>query len=238
MMLFLFSSLIFLLAGFIQGLTGFGGGLVAIPLLCMIMDVKEAVPLSILSGVVITTAMAYELRRLLEWRKILPMLVGSLPGIVAGTVLLKAADPLLINRVLGLILIGISVFNLTFKPRPINPPIVWGYIAGFFSGAITASVGAGGPPVIVYTTLNDWKKDEIKATLTGFFVLNGYMTAAVHAINGVITPNILQYFAVTLLFVLLGTYAGSRIGGRINRRTYLRLVYLLLIGLGVLMLTK
>lgn len=238
MTLLLFSSLIFLLAGFIQGLTGFGGGLVAIPLLCLIMEVKEAVPLSILSGVVITTTMAYELRRLLEWRKIMPMLVGSLPGIVAGTVLLKVADPLLINRVLGLLLIGISVFNLTFKPKPINPPIVWGYLAGFFSGAITASVGAGGPPVIVYTTLHDWKKDEIKATLTGFFVLNGYTTAAVHAINGVITANVLHSFAVTLCFVLLGTYAGSRIGGRINRRTYLRLVYLLLIGLGVLMLFK
>jgi uncharacterized protein len=238
MTIFLLASLIFLLAGFIQGLTGFGGGLVAIPLLCMLMDVKEAVPLSIVSGLAITTTMAYQLRHLLEWRKILPLLIGSLPGVLAGTVLLKQADPVLINRFLGLLLIGISAFNLTFKPKPVNPPIVWGYIAGFFSGAITASVGAGGPPAIIFTTLNDWKKDEIKATLTGFFVLNGYVTAAVHAINGMITSTVLSYFASTLFFVLLGTFAGSRIGGRINRRTYLRLVYILLMGLGVLMLTK
>src|SRR5512147_2110698 len=97
----LLSCLIFLLAGFIQGLTGFGGGLVAIPLLCLLMEVKEAVPLSILSGLAITTVMAWELRRFLDRRKILPMLIGSLPGIVAGTVLLKHADPIVINRMLG-----------------------------------------------------------------------------------------------------------------------------------------
>ena len=103
----LLCSLIFLLSGLIQGLTGFGGGLVAIPLLCLIMDVRMAVPLCIVSGLVITTVMAYELRRLFEWRKILPLLVGSLPGVLAGTVLLKEMDPVLINRFLGFMLISI-----------------------------------------------------------------------------------------------------------------------------------
>ena len=96
--------------------------------------------------------------------------------------------------------------------------------------------GAGGPPAIIYTTLHDWKKDEIKATLTGFFALSGYLTAAVHAFSGVITWSTMTYFVLTLPSVLLGTFAGSRISGRINRRTYLRTVYLLLAGLGVMML--
>lgn len=234
----LLSGLIFLLAGLIQGLTGFGGGLVAIPLLCLLMDIKSAVPLSILSGLAITTAMAYQLRHSLDRSRILPMLIGSLPGVVAGTVLLKAADQAMISRLLGLLLLIISAVNLTFRPKPLNPPVIWGYIAGFFSGAITASVGAGGPPVIIYTTLTDWKKDEIKATLTGFFVLNGYITAAVHAGSGMITSETLTTFAATVPFVLLGTYAGSRIGGRINRRTYLQLVYVLLMALGVMMLMR
>lgn len=236
MTVFLFSCLIFLLAGFIQGLTGFGGALVAIPLLCLIMDIKVAVPLSILSGLVITTTMAYELRRFFSWRKILPLLIGSMPGVLAGTVLLKLAQPVVINRLLGLLLIGISVLNLILKPKPVNPPVIWGYIAGFFAGSINAAVGAGGPPAIIYTTLTDWKKDEIKATLTGFFALNGYVTAAVHACNGMITRRTMGYFIATLFFVLLGTFAGSRISGRINRRTYLRIVYVLLMGLGILML--
>ena len=89
--------------------------------------------------------------------------------------------------------------------------------------------------MIIYATLTDWKKDEIKATLTGFFVLNGYLTAATHAAHGVITTNTLLIFAVTMPFVLAGTFLGLRIGRRINRRLYLQGVYLLLMGLGALM---
>ncbi len=238
MTIFLLSGAIFLFAGLIQGLTGFGGGLAAIPLLCLIMDVRQAVPLSILSGLVITTVMAWELRRLLDRKKILPMLLGSVPGILVGTVLLKQADPRQINHLLGYLLIAISTLQLTFKPRPLNPSVIWGYIAGFFSGGITASVGAGGPPVIVFTTLTGWKKDEIKAALTGFFVLNGYLTAAVHAAGGILTMSTLIQFAVTVPFVLVGTFVGSRISDRINRRTYLKAVYFLLMGFGLMMVTR
>ncbi|ADW16892.1 protein of unknown function DUF81 [Desulfobulbus propionicus DSM 2032] len=233
---YLLASLIFLFAGTVQGLTGFGAGLLAIPLLCLIMDVKLAVSVCIISTLLISTTLAWELRRFLDRRKILPLLLGSLPGIYTGTLLLKTIDPNLIKTLLGLLLIGVSCFNLVFTPKAINPARAWGYIAGFFSGAINATVAAGGPPAIIYTTLHDWKKEEIKATLTGFFMINGYLTAGVHAFSGLIGAQTLGYFAVTLPFVLAGTMIGSRIGGRINRRRYLQLVYGLLMGLGILMI--
>jgi uncharacterized protein len=236
MSIFLLAGLIFLFAGIVQGMTGFGAGLLAIPLLCLIMDVKSAVSLCILSTLIISTTMAYDLRRFLDHRKILPLLLGSLPGVFAGTLLLKQVDQTLMKNLLGIILIGISCFNLLFKPKAINPSIFWGYLAGFFSGAINALLAAGGPPAIIYTTLHDWKKDEIKATLTGFFMLVGYCTAAVHTFNSMISLQTLGYFAVTLPFVLAGTVIGSRISGRINRRLYLQVVYGMLMGLGMLML--
>jgi uncharacterized membrane protein YfcA len=238
MILVLLSCVIFFLAGSIQGLTGFGGALVAIPLLSLIMDVRQAVPLAILNGLVVTTTLAYSLRRLLDHRKILPLLLGSVPGIFLGTGLLKLADPVVLGRLLGLILVAISVLNLCFAPRPINPPQIWGYVAGFFSGAINATVGAGGPPAIIYTTLHDWKKDEIRATLTGFFVLNGYVTAAVHASSGLVTVQTLKLFLLTCGCVLLGTMAGSRVSNRIPQRIYLRLVYLLLMVLGMILMIR
>jgi len=232
------SCCIFFLAGGVQGLTGFGGGLVAIPLLSLLMDVKQAVPLAILNGLVVTTTLVYTLRRLLDWKRILPLLAGSVPGVLLGTSLLKQADSELISRLLGGVLIAISLVNLFFAPKPINPPRIWGYVAGFFSGAINATVGAGGPPAIIYTTLHSWKKDEIRATLTGFFVLNGYLTAMVHVGSGIITGYTLRFFILTCGFVLAGTLAGSRISDRIPRTTYVRIVYLLLAVLGLMLLFR
>lgn len=230
----LLPCLIFLLAGLVQGLTGFGAGLVALPLLCLFMDIRLAVPLCLLNNLTITTTMTIALRRHLDHRKILPLLLGSIPGVFVGAAALKLADPGLIKHLLAVLLISYSGFNLVFAPRPINPPTIWGFVAGFFTGAINAALSAGGPPAIIYATLTDWKKDEIKATLTGLFVTNGYITLATYLFAGMLDRETITTFSGTVFFVLAGTAIGTKI--RIDRRAYLRLVYILLIGLGVLML--
>lgn len=236
MLTYFLTGLIFLGAGFVQGLTGFGSALVAIPLLSLIMDIKAAVPLCMLSGLIITGYLAVQLRQHLDKQKILPLIIGSIPGIFVGVTLLKEVDSNVIRSCIGFLLISYSLYNLLAHPRPLNPPKTWGYVAGFLTGAIGAAFSAGGPPTIVYTTLTSWKKDEIKATLTGFFVLNGILTATVHAFTGVSTLETAQFFAVTAPFVLLGTVYGARVSGRVNRKTYLQIIYGFLIVMGILMI--
>ena len=232
----LFAGFIFLFAGFVQGLTGFGSALVAIPLLSFVFDIKTAVPLCMLNGVVITTYMALNLRRDLDVGKILPLLIGALPGILVGIYFLKHGDESMLRHGIGVLLIAYSLYNLITRPSPVNPGKVWGYVAGFLTGAIGAAISAGGPPAIIYTTLTSWSKEEIKATLTGFFIVNGYITASLHAIAGLTGLAVLKIFAVTVGFVLLGTVIGSKVSGKIDRKTYLRVVYWMLMGMGFLML--
>lgn len=232
---YLLAGCIFLAAGFIQGLTGFGSALVAIPLLALIIDIKAAVPLCILNGLIITVYLAVQLRRYLDRGKILPLVLGSIPGVFAGVTLLKGVDSSVIRTCIGLLLIIYSLYNLLIHPRPLRPARAWGYVAGFLTGAIGAAFSAGGPPTIVYTTLTDWKKEEIKATLSGFFVLNGILTALVHVLTGVSTVTTAGYFAATAPFVLVGTVLGSRVTGKIDRRTYLRIIYGFLIVMGVML---
>lgn len=236
MTILLIAGFIFLLAGFVQGLTGFGSALVAIPLLSFILDIKTAVPLCMLNGLIITSYLAITLRRHLDRNKIMPLLIGALPGIAVGVYLLKEVDGTFIRYGIGGLLLCYSLYNLIINPRPLNPGRAWGYLAGFLTGTIGAAFSAGGPPAIIYTTLTSWNKDEIKATLTGFFVVNGYLTVMVHAASGITTMNTLKIFAFTAPFVLIGTTIGSRISGRINRGTYLQLIYFFLIVMGVMMI--
>lgn len=163
-------SIIFFLAGWVQGVTGFGSALVALPLLTLVIDIKEAVPLCILASLIITTFMAFQLHDHFNRKKILPLCLGSLPGILLGSTLLKTVPSDIIKTALGALLIIYALYHLLFsvRQRPLN--YNWGYLAGFFSGAIGAAFSAGGPPSIIYTTLTDWTRDDIKATLTGFSV--------------------------------------------------------------------
>lgn len=231
----IFASLIFFLAGFAQGLTGFGGALVAIPLLCFAMELRTAVPLTILNGVVITTFMAVGLRHHLDLKKITPLLIGSLPGVVLGVVFLKQVNQDIMKQILGVFLVSYSMYNLFYSPRQLNPTRVWAYFAGFLTGAITAALSAGGPPTIIYTTLTDWDKNVIKATLSGFFAINGYFALVAQAASGIFTLSLLKIFVITIPCVLLGTALGSKFSDRVNRQTYLRIVYLFLAVMGIMM---
>lgn len=234
--MFFSAGAIFFLAGTVQGAAGFGAGLVAIPLLCLIMDIKMAVPLCILNGLIITSYLAFTLRYHLDFRKILPLLLGALPGIPVGVILLKHVDQELLQVFIGIILITYSLYNLLVKPGSVRLHVCWGYFAGFLTGAITAALSAGGPPAIVYATMTDWKKDVIKATLTGFFVLNACFAFVVQMVNGIITQQVLWSFLGTAPFVLAGTVFGSLVSGKLDRSTYLRLIYCFLMVMGVMML--
>jgi uncharacterized membrane protein YfcA len=189
-----------------------------------------------LNGLIITGYLAITLRRHLDPDKILPLVLGSIPGVIIGLVVLKNFDSTLIRNSIGILLIAYSLYNLVITPRPLNPGKSWGYLAGFLTGTIGAAFSAGGPPAIIYTTLTSWKKEEIKATLTGFFIVNALFTVMAHAAGGITTRATLQIFAATAPCVLMGTALGSRVSGRINQKTYLKLIYLILIVMGVMML--
>jgi len=229
-------SLVFLLAGFIQGMTGFGSALVAIPLLSLFIDTKEAVPLCILNSLVITTYLSLKMRKELDPAKIIPLCIAAVPGIIVGSTTLKHVDSNIIRFWLGVLLISYSLYSLLLPPKPRKLHKSWSYVAGFSSGAIGAVFSAGGPPTIIYTALNDWKKDTIKATLSGFFLFNSYLIATVHAVSGLTSVEIFGYFMISAPFVLLGTVLGSICYGKIPHELYLKIIFAFLILMGIIMI--
>ncbi|MCJ7602219.1 MAG: sulfite exporter TauE/SafE family protein, partial [Desulfobulbaceae bacterium] len=131
-----FIALIFLAAGFTQGVSGFGSALVAMPLLLLFIDAKTAVPLCMLNGLIITAFLSLQLRRHVDWRKISPLLIGCMPGIYVGARFLKEADSNLIKLLLGVMLVSYALYNMFCKLRPRRIAPFWPYIAGFFTGVI------------------------------------------------------------------------------------------------------
>lgn len=228
--------MIFLLAGLIQGLTGFGSALVAIPLLCYLIDIKTAVPLCMLNSIIITTTMALQLKKDIDRKKILPLCIGAVPGIVVGSTVLKMVDSTTIRFFMGILLVVYAIYSLAAQPKPRKLHSAWSWIAGFSSGAIGAAFSAGGPPTIIYTTLKNWSKDEIKATLTGFFMVNSYLTVTVHGLTGVTTQQSFLLFLASAPFVLMGTLGGSRLYRFLPEKNYVPMIYGFLIVMGIMMI--
>lgn len=231
-----YTLFIFILAGFTQGVSGFGAGLVAMPLLTLLLGIKAAVPLSMLNGLIITGFLSLQLKGHIDWKKILPLLLGCQPGIFLGALALKKMNADLLQLGLGIFISLYAIYCLATPPKPriISPR--WGYVAGFLTGVISSVFSAGGPPAVIYVSLTGWAKDEIKATLSVFFFVSGIVTAIGHAINGLTTSSVLQHFAWTGPFTLAGVLAGSLLYRRIKQQTYISVMLWLLIVMGLIMI--
>jgi uncharacterized protein len=225
-------------AGFIQGLACFGSVLVALPLMLLFLDLKMAVPLAGIWAMTINAILVFQLRAHLRRQHIVPLIIAAMPGIPLGVFFLKHADARFLAALLGVLLV---VFSLYFfcsggRTRPISG--VWLYVAGFCSGFLGGSLAMSGPPVIIYTTLQPWDKDEIKSTLTGYFFLSGLIIIVAQAISGLVTKAVLTVGLFSVPFILAGVSLGSLVYCRLATHRYRQVVVGLMTLLALLTLVK
>lgn len=226
------------LAGGLQGLTGFGTVMVALPLLSLVLDIKTVVPLIALLGLFINAFQTLQLRRQVEWKLLVPVLAGSALGIPAGAQLLKAAPASWLQACFGVILVGFVLFSFLASPRKRPLKKRWAWLAGLASGVLGGSIGANGPPVIVYATLGPWDKDQMKAMLVAYLCSNFVLICSYYAATGVFTLQSGRYFLATVPGTVLGILLGHFISARVGEKEFRRLVLLVLLVLGATLIRK
>ncbi|UCG38420.1 MAG: sulfite exporter TauE/SafE family protein [bacterium] len=204
----LYLAIVAFLAGFTQGLSGFGSVLVSLPLVVLFWDITTAVPLVSLLALCITTTLTVQLRQHVRWERILPLLIAAVPGMAVGTLLLKRVRAAYLELLIGLLLTSFSVYLFSSKPRQRELAAGWKWVAGFASGILGGSIGANGPPVIIYTSMQPWDKNPVKSTLVGYFLVAGVGISSIHASFGLITLEVLDLFTVGFLRVMAGVITG------------------------------
>ncbi|MHB1356436.1 MAG: sulfite exporter TauE/SafE family protein [Anaerolineae bacterium] len=157
-------------ASLVVGITGFGFGLIATPLLATLMPMSEAVVLVTVTSLPLMVQNAATVRTAIPWRDIWPLLITSLPASALGTVVLAHANTSLLRMTLaGVTLLGCLVVIWVPKRVLIHRAFPWAYLAGLVGGFIGGAVAAGGPPVVLYCLLRGWEKGRVKALLSIYF---------------------------------------------------------------------
>lgn len=238
MHVYVWVCLILFLAGFTHAISGFGSVMLSISLMAMVLDIKTVIPLANLAAVTMTVTVFLQLRRQFDWRKLNPLIWSAIPGIVLGVFFLKRLDKGAIHWLLGVLLICFSFYSLLFRPSGKEIRKIWTYAFGFLAGCLGGAFSASGPPVIVYTSLQNWSKDQIKVTLQGFFFLSGVLIGISHALSGITTFRVLHFYVAALPALFLGAGLGTFSYRYINEKSYRRLIIFLLACLGGLMIYR
>ncbi len=232
---YIFVALVCFFASFVQGTSGFGSALVAMPLLLMVLPARTATPLCVLMGVIITVDLTRRLYRHVDRVGVLLLSAGCLPGIAVGIYLLGNWNDALMRRLLGVVLACYAAWALFVRVPKVTIGRVWGLVAGLATGILGAALSTGGPPAIIYCTLQTWDRDRMKATLSAFFFFTGSVTVMAHWMAGFTTATVLKLFVVSIVPVLLGTWLGTVVYNRMSEHGYVRVLLSLLLIAGLLL---
>ena len=220
------------LAAFAQGVTGFGSALVAMPLLAFVLDVRTAAVLVALLSLAVNVSLLWPARRELPWRRVGPLLAGSLAGVPVGVLLLAGADPRLARGILGAVLIAASVALLWARGLRVGPGTGPALAAGALAGVLGGAFNANGPVAVLYAAARGWEKRETHAALQLYFLASGLWVAALHGAAGFTGRGVLIAAAAALPFLAAGSLAGWAVHRRIGEDRYRLLLLFALLTAG------
>jgi len=224
---------IMLLSSGVQGLSGFGFALVSMSLLPLFFPITFVTPLVALCAALVTFYVFLTLRSHFDIKKLTPILIGSLLGIPLGAFGLVYLNELLIIRTFALFLFLYALYSLVGKAPSFSLSRGWGYLFGFVSGCLGGAYNTSGPPAIIYTSLQDWNKNEATITLQSYFMVTALLIIVMHSINGLITGEVLKCVGIILPFSLVGVFIGTYFFSRIKQETFKRIVFSLLLFVSV-----
>ncbi|HUY90352.1 MAG TPA: sulfite exporter TauE/SafE family protein [Pirellulales bacterium] len=162
------------LAGFVQGLTGFGFGMVAMGLLPAVIGLGEAQAVATLTGIAACVTKTTISLEHVRWSNMSGLWLGTALGVPLGFMLQTSLDQNLVLRMLGLTICLLVMFEMLVSRRyAVRMPEWMGWGVGLFSGSLSGAFNVGGPPMVAYIYDRPWTKDEQVATLNGVFIASG-----------------------------------------------------------------
>lgn len=221
---------VLLLAYFIRGISGFGSGLLAVPLLALVFPLPLVVPFILLLDFTASLALGGLNFRQVRWDEVKPLLPLGVVGVVLGTTLL-------VNLPKTPLLAGLGIFVLAFAVRSLldlhgDKPVSrwWALPASLTGGTVGGLFGTGGPPYVIYLAHRLKEKGQLRATLSGVFFLEGlFRIASFVAVGLLLNAELWQSFVLGLPVALLALYGGSHVHTGMSQHQITRLIGVLLL---------
>lgn len=203
-------------AGFVQGMTGFGFGLVSMSLMPLVITVKQAAAISTVFSLLATITTFLRHCRDYDWRRGFLFLICVCIGVPIGVYFLDRASEKLLVRILGglMLLFAGREFLLPqeFKsiPRPVTIPL------GLFSGIASGAFNLGGIPSAAYAYSHPWRRGQIMAFLQVMITLSCMLRLVFYSGFGMFREFSLLYGVLLLPLLYFAIWFGHLVLGRID----------------------
>jgi uncharacterized protein len=221
----------------VRGMSGFGAGMIGVPLLAFLMPVHTVVPVfSLLVLVLFAFLSLRDWRDVVhdEFRRLVP---PTLLGVVAGVLFFASVDSRLLMQLLGGFLVAYALYS--FAVQAVGLPQArcsgrWAFPVGFVGAVIdTLFGGGGGTLVVIYLHLRGTDRAPFRATVAALWLIEMIARIIGYGATGYYSVDVLLLCLLLMPAMWAGTWAGERVGNRVSQATFSRIVAALLAATGV-----
>jgi uncharacterized membrane protein YfcA len=225
-------------AGFVQGISGFAFGMVAMSFWVWGIEPRVAAVLTVAGGLSGQVLSAFTVRRGLTMATLLPFLLGGLVGIPIGVALLPHLDPVRFKLMLGCMLVVFCPAMLVAKdlPRFSRGGRTADALAGTVGGVMGGLGGFTGVVPSLWCTLRGYDKDLQRSVIQNFNLAALAGTLCAYLVSGAVTPDMLPRFAVVLPALIVPSMLGARIYRGLSPLMFRRVVLAVLCLAGLVMI--
>jgi uncharacterized protein len=232
--------LVVFLASLIRSTFGFGEGLIAVPLLALIIPIEIAAPLAVLLSITIAAIVVIQ-----DWRKVHLhatgwLLAPTFLGIPLGIALLTSSHRHLVKGGLAILIVAFSGYFLLGKSAAELSADSRGWLlgCGFLAGVLGGAYGMNGPPLVIYGAMRRWSPQHFRATLQGYFLPASVVAMLGYWFAGLWVPAVTHYYLISLMVALPAIFLGRFLNQRLNGGVFLKFVYAGLVGVGIVLLVQ
>lgn len=237
-----FAAMVVFAAFVVRGMSGFGAGLIATPLLAFMLPMHVIVPVSGLLVFVLFVYLTIRDRNSVIWRELKLLAVPTVIGVVAGLLLFQSLDNNRLLILLGSFLVAYAAYMLIvhwFGLPELRCSERWATPVGFAGAFIdTLFGGGGGTLVVIYMHARGIGKVQFRATVAVLWFIEMIARISGYTLAGFYTASTLLLVAILLPMVWAGTWVGERISNRISQLAFSRILAVMLMLSGISLLLK
>jgi len=234
--LYIYLLLIFILAGFVKGVTGMGLPTVAMGLLGIFMPLPVAAALLVIPSFVTNVLQFFSgpsVRQMIG--RLWPMMLLILAGTVAASSLLISINPAWSAFSLGTALIIYATYALVSPSLTVSQtrekwlsPVIGG-----ITGVITGATGVFVMPAVPWLQSLRFSKDELVQALGLSFTVSTVALAAGLYLHDAFRVEQFSLSFLSIFPALAGMWLGQKVRARISARRFRQCFFLFLIVLGI-----
>ena len=214
-----------LLAAVVNGALGYGFSSITVPLALLFLSNRVINPALVLIEVVLNAYVLWVNREAFStvWRRMMPMIVGLMPGIAVGTAILSQVNPGWLRFGTFLVLLPLILLQAAGYRRPIRSERAATLAFGTGLGVLYSVTTISGPPLAIMLNNQGLAKVEFRAALGLVRLAESSMTAVAYAYAGLFTFTSIALIPWIVPSIMVGVPIGAYIIKRVEAETFRRI---------------